>query len=167
MRYLVRPLRSKRQDGSVAVEAALVISLVLVPLIAFVLLFGRYFWYYTMAQKAAHDATLVMSTSPLGDIRSYAASTLANGVITSETDDIDQSTALTRVTTTECWYRIPANALFLQPFNCGITTATPVLVRTTVAMAVTDPLLGRLSESVLGGAALQITAQSSVRYVGR
>jgi Flp pilus assembly protein TadG len=167
MRYLVRPGRSQRQDGAVAVEAALIISLVLVPLMAFVLFFGRYFWYYTMAQKAVHDATLFMATAPLVDIRSNAASGLAASVIVSEIGDMDNRALSTRVTTTECWFRIPANAPFLSPFGCAINAATPVLVRTTLSVEVTDPFLTGLTESLLGGEPLYITAQSSVRYVGR
>jgi hypothetical protein len=167
MRYLARPRRSKRQDGSVAVEAALVISLILVPLMAFVLLFGRYFWYYTIARKASHDGALVMATAPLPDIRSQAASGLAANVIRSETGDVDDATLATLATTTECWYRIPANAPFLSPFGCNIITSTPVFVRTTVALAVTDPFLAPLTRSILGDAPLAISAQASVRYVGR
>lgn len=167
MNYLVHSLRPKRQDGSVAVEAAVVISLVLVPLMAFILLFGRYFWYYTVAQKAVHDGALFMATAPLVDIRSFAASGLATTVINSETGDMDEGTHSTLGSTTECWYRIPATSPFLQPFACNQGAAPPSMVRTSVVLAVSDPFFTPLTESLLGGAPLYITAQASVRYVGR
>lgn len=167
MSHLAHPLRARRQDGSVAVEAALIISLVLVPLLAFILFFGRFFWYYTVAQKATHDAALVMTSAPIVDIRSFGASTLALGVITSETADLDDGTLATLGTTTECWYRIPANSPFLQPFACSNAGANPVMVRTSALMQVSDPFFAPLTEILLGGASLQISAQSTVRYVGR
>lgn len=167
MRYHGRPLRPQREEGSVAVEAALVISLILVPLLAFIMLFGRYFWYYTMAQKAAHDATLIMATSPLADVRSFAASGLAASAINRGIADMDAKTRSTLGITTECWFRFPANAPFLQPFACNFASVTPALVRTTVAVSVTDPFLAPIINQTLGDGILQIGTQSSVRYVGR
>jgi Flp pilus assembly protein TadG len=167
MRQFAYPLRAQRQDGSVAVEAALIISLVLVPLLAFILFFGRFFWYYTVAQKAAHDAALVMATAPLVDIKSFGASNLALGVIEREIADMDDATLATKGSTAECWFRVPATAPFIQPFTCNLANFTPVMVRTSTAMTVTDPFFAPFTESLLGGASLQITAQSSVRYVGR
>ena len=166
MRYLSRPFSWQGQNGSVAVEAALVISLILVPLIAFILLFGRYFWYYTMAQKAVHDATLFMASASLADIRSNAAKGLAENIINWELADMDDSTLATVGPTSECWYRFPANAPYLTPLSCA-STMVPVLVRTSVLMTVSDPFLPKLTESLLGGEGLPIVAQSTVRYVGR
>ena len=156
----------KRQDGSVAVEAALVISLILVPLIAFILLFGRYFWYYTMAQKAVHDATLFMASAPLTDIRSNAAKGLSEKIMNWELSDMDDATLATVGPTTECWYRFPASAPYLTPLSCA-STMVPVLVRTSVLMTVSDPFLPKMTEALLGGEGLPIIAQSTVRYVGR
>jgi len=167
MRYLSPPARPRRQDGSVAVEAALIIALILVPLMAFILLFGRYFWYYTVAQKAVHDATLYMASAPLADIRSSGAPGLANHIIQSETADMDQTTRSTLGPTTECWFRFPANAPYLTPLACTTATMTPVLVRTSVSMTVVDPFLAPMTASLTGSDGLPIIAQSTMRYVGR
>jgi Flp pilus assembly protein TadG len=165
MKSLVHSLRPKRQDGSVAVEAALIISLILIPLIAFILLFGRYFWYYGMAQKAVHDAALVMARAPIADIRSKAASALAQSIIELETADMDDATRSTIDPTKECYYDFSSDSQPPTSFSCA-SPATPVIVRTSIFITVADPLLGPITESVLGGAALPIIVHSSVRYVG-
>lgn len=167
MRFLIPPARPRRQDGSVAVEAALIIALVLVPLMAFILLFGRYFWYYTVAQKATHDATLYLASASLADIRSSGAPGLAGKIVEREMGDLDATTRSTLGWTTECWFRFPATAPYLSPFPCSTNTMTPILVRTSLSMTVTDPFLSPMTNSLIGNDGLLIMAQGTMRYVGR
>lgn len=166
MRNPSHRIRSKRQRGSVAVEASLIITLILIPLLAFILLFGRYFWYYTVAQKAVHDATLYLASAPLADIRSNAASGLARRIIESETADLDTSTASTLAFTTECWFRIPANSANVAPFPCA-TNAVLAVVRVSVSMTVTDPFLSPFTQPTVGSDGFSIIAAAGMRYAGR
>jgi len=159
-------LAPTRDRGSVAVEAALIITLILIPLLAFILLFGRYFWYYTVAQKAAHDAAITLASSALVDIRSNAASALVAEMIGDALGDLDAATAGTVGYTTECWYRIPANSPNVMSFPCS-TNATPAMVRTSLSLTVSDPFLAPFTGPVLQTTGFTIATGATVRYVGR
>jgi Flp pilus assembly protein TadG len=166
MRYLSRSVALHRQKGAVAVEAALVTTFILLPLVAFILFFGRYFWYYTAAQKAVHDATLYLASAPLVDLRSNNAGTLSEGIIVSELADIDQTALSTKTVVIVCFYRIPASATFLSVFPCGIN-ATPVSVRASLSITVSDPFLAPFTGPIVGADGLIILAGATMRYVGR
>lgn len=167
MTGLYRSISIRRQDGSVAVEAAIIITLILVPLLAFILFFGRYFWYYTVAQKALHDATLSMASLPLADVRNGGAKALAQNIIDWELGDLDETTRSTVAASITCWYRFPANAVNLTEFGCNNATLTPVDVRASLIMTVSDPFLAPFTGPVAGLDGLPIIAQVSMRYVGR
>ena len=49
-----------KQRGVAAVEFALVLPIIVV-LLAFTIFFGRYFWHYNVALKAAHDAAITLA----------------------------------------------------------------------------------------------------------
>lgn len=166
MTHLSRPIAWQRQRGSVAVEAALIITFILLPLFAFTLFFGRYFWYYTVAQKAVHDATLYLASAPLADLRSNNAAALSEDIIGSGLSDMDQTTLATKGLSIGCFYRIPANAQFLSLFPCS-TNATPVVVRASLSMTVTDPLLSPFTGPIAGYEGISILAGATMRYVGR
>ena len=166
MKNICRRAASKRQRGSAAVEAAVIIPLILIPLLAFVLLLGRYFWYYTVAQKAVHDAVLSLATASPADIRSNAASGLALEIIRGDTADLDGTTASTLGFTTECWFRVPANSPFVSSFPCS-TNASLAMVRTNLSMTVTDPFLSGITDPILGRGGMTIMTGVTMRYVGR
>lgn len=59
------PQSTRRESGSVAVEFAVLMITVLIPLLAGALFFGRFYWHYTVAEKAAQDAArFVAAASP-------------------------------------------------------------------------------------------------------
>jgi hypothetical protein len=87
MKNICRHIALKGQRGSAAAQAALIIPLILVPLLAFVLLLGRYFWYFTVAQKAVHDTVLALATSSPADVRSNAASGLVRTILSMKVTD--------------------------------------------------------------------------------
>lgn len=164
MRQSCRRIGWRRQDGSIAVEAALTITLILAPLLTFMLLFGRYFWYYTAAQKAVHDATLSIANLPIADIRSGRAEDLAARIIDWETSDFDDATRSTRGPAVDCWYRYPSNARDLSRFNCNTAGLTPVVLRTSLTMLVSDPFLS----PVMGGeGGILLVTELSMRYAER
>lgn len=166
MKNICNRIGLKRQRGSAAVEAALIIPLILVPLLAFVLFLGRYFWYYTVAQKAVHDGALAMATSSPADIKSNAASGLALQIIRDETADLDETTTSTLGFTAECWFRVPANSPFVSSYPCS-TNASLAMVRMNLSMTVTDPFLSGVTGPVLGTDGLTIMTGVTMRYVGR
>lgn len=60
-----------RQRGAAAVELAILVS-VFAGIFAYVFFLGCYFWYYTAAQKAAHDAARYLSTVSEQEMRDRA-----------------------------------------------------------------------------------------------
>ena len=172
MRISSRRVAGKRQRGSAAVEAALIIPLILVPLFAFILLFGRYFWYYTVAQKTAHDAALYLASAPLADIRSNNASDLAKRIIEWETADLDPVT-LSNPPSIECRFRVPAHLpppkSSIQTFPCSSTNnnAKLAFVRVSLYMPVSDPFLSPLTAAAVGSNGLSILAAAEMGYVAR
>lgn len=59
------------QRGVAAVELAIILP-ILVVLLALPFYFGRLFWHYTVAEKAAHDAALYLSSIPVTEMKSQA-----------------------------------------------------------------------------------------------
>lgn len=148
-----------------AVEAAVCIGFILVPVLAFILLFGRYFWYYTVAQKAAHDAAVYMASAPLSEIKSSkGAAGLAGDIIGWETGDIDAVTGATIGTTVMCGYKL-AFSPNTQWFTCS-GSLTPIAIRAGVIMTVTDPFLSPITNAVWGADGIPVVAGVSMSYVG-
>lgn len=155
----------KSESGSVAVEAAACIGFILLPVLAFVLLFGRYFWYYTVAQKAAHDAAVYMAGAPLSEIKSgKGASGLAGDIIAWETGDLDADTSTTVGTTVMCGYKLGFST-DIQWFTCN-SSSTPVAIRTGVTMTVTDPFLSPVTNAIFGSDGIPILTGVSMSYAG-
>lgn len=165
MRYLCRRITWRNQRGSVAVEAALIITLILIPLLAFILFFGRYFWYYTVAQKAVHDATLILSGMHLTDIKNNSASAFVQGVVGHALSDLDQDTLSTNGVSLTCFYRVPANSQNLAIYPCTFN-ARPAAVRVAVAMIVEDPFLSPFTFPMIGADGINIFAGVTMNYRG-
>lgn len=165
MKTCFRHTARRFQRGVVAVEAAVIITLVLLPLLASCLFLGRYFWYYTVAQKAAHDAALYMSHAPLIEIKAPGtpAVVLANYIISAETADMDPSTAT--YPTAICEYKTNANASPIW-MNCnGIYT--PLRIRAGVAMSVSDPFFTAITWAFTNGEPIPISTDATMNYNGR
>lgn len=58
---------ARRQRGVAAIEFSIILPLMMV-LIAFTFYFGRMFWHYTVAHKAAHDAATIVAMARLAEI---------------------------------------------------------------------------------------------------
>jgi len=64
MRQTFRAIRRQSERGSVAVEAAIVLSFLAIFVTLPSMLWAFYFYQYSAAQKAVHDAALYLSTAP-------------------------------------------------------------------------------------------------------
>lgn len=162
MKQLSFPATRKSQDGAVAVEAAVCIALVLVPLLAFILFFGKFYWYYTAGQKAVHDAALYLATAPIGEIRNLSAEGLANDILAQETADFDPTT--TTEPSVDCGY--PRGASQTVYRQCT-STGTPTSVQTTINLTISDPFLGPIISATTGNDSITILIVSQMPYVGR
>jgi Flp pilus assembly protein TadG len=153
------------ERGAVAVEAALVMAFILVPLLGCCLFLGRYFWYYTVAQKAAHDAALYMAVAPLNEVKSVAASTLAQQIIAEETADISSDDTPVYGSGI-CGYKLSSTSSYITFLPC-IPNRVPAAVRTGVALTVTDPFWGAITGPIFNVTGLDITVATTMTYGGR
>ena len=153
------------QRGSVSIEAAVCITFILLPLMPVVLLFGRYFWYYTVAQKAAHDAGLYMASAPLSEVKGSSAAGMANDIINWETSDLDLATKGTLVPTAICGYKLSQSSSYISWFTCN-SSYTPTQVRAGVVATIKDPFLGTITNTLWGLDGIAISAGVTMRYVG-
>ncbi|OON60726.1 hypothetical protein B0920_17345 [Massilia sp. KIM] len=147
------------QEGAVAVEAAVCITFVLLPLFVLVFVFGNFFWYYTAVQKSVHDAALYMSAAPLAEIKNKAAEELARDIQFHETADFRLGATLE--SSIECGYPI-GNSSFVLYARCN-TTNTPVAVQAMTSMTVPQPFFF----DFMGNESINIIVFSQMPYVGR
>jgi Flp pilus assembly protein TadG len=155
------------ERGSVAVEAALVLPILLLFLGLPSVLLAFYFRQYTAAQKAVHDAALYLSTAPriemttAGPDGNFAALTLASKIVAKEMAGIvADGTPVTP--DIYCIYRVAATTPTkpCTPAMLRIDTQTLLRFDVGINLPYINPLTGREVE------ALYISSVASVRYLG-
>jgi Flp pilus assembly protein TadG len=149
----------RRQRGVAAVEFALVLP-ILMLLLAVTLFFGRLFWHYTVAQKAAHDAALMLANATrleigtskpdLGDIE---ISKLAAAVAAEEIAELNPGVGRPRV------------EVYCDQAAC-VGDAVPNQVRVLIRMRMYDIFLGGFSDNIGGNEGIWLHADVRVPYVG-
>jgi Flp pilus assembly protein TadG len=139
-KYSLTMRQSER--GAVAVEAALCTMLILLPVVFFMFIFGKFFWYYTASQKAIHDATFYMARAPLVDIQARTAEVLALGIISQEIADFMPDTITEP--TINCGYKV-GNSINFR--NCLTTGNPPVAVSASINLTVSNPFHAALNPS--------------------
>jgi hypothetical protein len=155
-----------RERGSVAVEFALLFVLVLVPLLAGALFFGRFFWHYTVAEKAAHDAARFLATASPTELKTVGPSGeaailgAAKALAQAEISELNPSPTYPPLVYVYC------DAGPCLPFP---TAPLPQKVSVYVTMSVQDPFLSGLTALFSGDGndlAIQIDATGNSYYVG-
>lgn len=162
MKHPLTSVMPKRQEGSVAVEAALCMTFILVPLFYFVLLFGKYHWYYTAAQKAVHDAALYMATAPLSEIKGGGSVGLAMDIMVKETSDFSGDTTINP--SILCSYRFP-NSTFSFWAPCD-NLNTPIAVQAAMSLNIVHPFFKPITSAVTGNDSINLWALSQMAYAG-
>ena len=151
------------QRGAAAVEAAIIMAIILVPVLAYVLFFGRYFWYYSVAQKAAHDAVLYMASAPVNEMKGTTGMALSQQIIADEAADLDASTAV--YPSAACGYKLSPNSSYLSFVPCFPGKA-PNAVQASVFMTVNDPFFPALTSAFTGSDGVSIMVAATMPYVG-
>lgn len=143
------------------VTAAICIAVILVPLLFFIFSFGRFFWHYTVVQKAVHDATLYMAKAPLSEVRSGEATRMANFIIERETAELDSATRV--APWSQCGYRVNANSFYMGFGGCDNPNAVPFAVQTNAFMTVSDPFYFGSNQS----GEIQFLLITTMRHAGK
>jgi hypothetical protein len=157
----------RRQRGAAAVELALLIPVLLVLLTA-PLLLAWYFWHYTVAQKAAHDAALFLSRASLLEMRTLGpngqvpSTLIARSIADQELAQLGLGTNVP-APSVECEYAGVPNTSFR---DCS-GVETPVGVKVSIVIPLTAPILPDLIGLYAGeGDGLLVKADIRMTYVG-
>jgi len=155
---------SLRRRGSVAVECAIVLP-VLLLLISSLLFFARVFWCYTVAQKAAHDGARFLATTTLREItpsstgNDVPVALVAEKIARDEVAELNPGAGIG--VEVLCYQGTPT------PYwgHCfGIDVPKEVLVRVTVP--VMDSFFDPFTEFFTDGNPIVLRAVMATHYVG-
>lgn len=150
-----RHFRQPSERGAAAVELALILP-ILVSMLVFSLLIGRFLWHYTAAQKAAQDGARYLSTISEQEMREE---TLA-----AEAVDVTRQIVRAEIAELNPGAALPAIIISCGEDPCiGIRNLPlPETVRVTVRMGFFD-VLGLIDTGRYG---IPINATAEMRYVG-
>lgn len=143
--------------GSIAVEMALILPLFLI-LLAGPLYMARAAWFYSVGQKAAHDATRYMATATQAELRTGGGGfnearvpAIARWIAQQELGEI-----------------VPFTDSIVITILCdgdGCSALTPNKVRAGIKITLHDRLLGGLTMGYLGSADMTMNSDVTMRYV--
>jgi len=150
MKTPTRRTATRRVQGGVAVEMAIVLP-IMATLITGLIWFAQVFWYYSVMQKAAYDAARLLSTATPIEITTPGASNTAAPIAQLVSAMVVERTSVMN-TIQEAKY-IEVNCDFS---TCGLTV--PSTVRVAVRMRMPFPILEQSS--------LTLTADVTMRYAG-
>lgn len=158
MRQLKIRFRRRAEKGSIAVETALCLPLLILFLVV-PLFLARAFWYYSVAQKAAHDGARFLANAAqlemvLGDGAggsNLPVAVLAEAIVNAELDEIKPGLV-----------RYTVSAL-CDGDTCG--DEVPQTVRISVRLRIRDEIFGAFDE-YFGEDPLLLEARVTMRYVG-
>lgn len=145
-----------RQRGAAAVELAIIIPVLLIFL-QLSLFPARYFWHYTVAQKAAQDAARYLSTISPAEMRvgklAQAAAATASDIATRELADLNPGQGGAPKVVIQCGTD-PCNGVGALPL--------PDTVRVHVTMDMFDDIFFTVDTQY----GMPISADVVMRYVG-
>lgn len=157
MMPLMRVAR-QTERGSAAVEAAAVLP-ILVFILAAVLFVARYFWYYTAAEKAAHDAARYLATVSQREIKTPgsggggpAVLQIAHDIAWQETSEIKSDYP-------------PFISVDCKPQPCSGFNV-PTKIRVFIQVPVTDPFFSAFTSDFAGEEGFLLTTDVTMPYVG-
>ena len=149
---------SSWQRGVAAVELAIILP-ILVALLAVPFFFGRVFWHYAVAEKAAHDAARYLSSVPVTEMKSQARIAavvdVSRQIYDLETADLNPGI-------------YPAT----PTFQCGGIACAGLLVPDTVRVTVQMRVFADFLTSLTGDftdeeGGIVLTADVTLPYVGK
>jgi hypothetical protein len=148
------PAPPRRQRGVAAVEAAIVLP-ILILFLTFPIFFARCYWHYTAAQKAAQDAARYLSTVPAQEMRSKklakAAAAIALEIAQKEIAELAPGTT------------IDDPQVYCDESLCGTFPGKlPGTVHVLLNFGVVDNIFGVVDTGRYG---FQITADVTMPYV--
>jgi Flp pilus assembly protein TadG len=161
------PQLRRNESGSVAIEFAAVFATILIPLLVAALFFGRFFWHYTVAEKAAHDAARFLASASPTELKTQCQNPYYDACVVSAA----RALARTEIAELSPGSTIPQVSVECDDQTCLVDkkSALPKVVNVYVRMTVEDPFLTSLSSAFSGDGSeisIQIDATGRSYYVG-
>jgi Flp pilus assembly protein TadG len=132
---------------------------ILLVFLAVPIFFARVFWYYSVAQKAAHDATRFLSTATQVEMRTQGVgygeapmAGIARAIAVAEIQEI-----------------MPVMSAVTIDVQCDLNTCglgVPQTVRVAVRMRFKDDILDTITSGFYGPDGLLLAGDLTMRYVG-
>lgn len=148
----------RTERGSVAVEAAVILP-VLILFLAVPLFLARIFWYYSVAEKAAHDSARFLSQASRVEILGPGNGAkpgvvgIAEAIIDAELAEIRPGLVGTSPT------------ILCEGYTCD-GLSVPADVRVAIRIRVRDEIFGPITDPIFGEDGLLLTADVTMRYAG-
>ena len=158
---MIKSRRQARQymQGSVAVEFAFLLPVMIIMLAA-PLLFGRVFWHYTVAQKAAQNAVRFLAAANPAEIRTPGAggteapiAAVARAIVMAEIAELHPGPYAPVV-------NVLCDALICDGFQI------PAKVTVSVRMPVYDEFFSGITSIFTGGDQILLKPVATTSYVG-
>lgn len=151
---------NRKERGSAAIEFALILPM-LVVLLAFTLLFGRLFWHYTVALKAAHDAATFLAMSRIPEV----------SINKTDLGEIEVARIAKSIAVTEVAELNPGNgAKPIVEVNCDryqcVGQKVPDEISVMVRMKMFDSFLSGITDEIAGSEGIWLVAEVRMPYVG-
>lgn len=149
----------RKERGSAAVEAAIVLP-ALILFLAVPLFLARIFWYYSVAEKAAHDGARFLSQATRLEIQASSGGAepavvgLTKAIVNDELDGIRPG--LVGATP----------SVLCDGLICG-GLSIPSTVRVAVQIRIRDEVFGFVTDPLFGGDGLLLTADVTVHYAAQ
>lgn len=158
---MIRARRPARQhmQGSVAVEFAFVLPVMIIMLAA-PLLFGRIFWHYTVAQKAAQNAVRFLAAANPAEIRTPGA-----GGTEAPIAAVARAIVMAEIAELHPGPYPPVVDVLCDGGTCA-GFQIPVRVTVRVSMPMYDEILGDITSTFTGGDQILLNPVATTNYVG-
>jgi hypothetical protein len=154
-----RRLFRRSSRGSVAIEMAVILPLML-ALLSVPLFYARVFWFYSVAQKAAHDSARYMTSVTQAEMRTPGTG-FGEPKFVAVGRWIAQQELTELVPLTD---GIPID-IQCDPGPCGI--GVPRTVRVKVGIALHDMLLDSMTSDYLGATDIALIGDVTMAYANR
>lgn len=155
----MRRFHKRTEKGSIAVETIFCLPLLILFLVV-PLFLARIFWYYSVAQKAAHDGATFLANVPRTEIVAAEGSDgsplpvalLAQSIVNAEIDEIKPGLV-----------RYTVSAL-CDLDTCGFEV--PKTIRVSVRLSMRDEIFPAFTTELFGEDPFPLEARVTMQYVG-
>jgi hypothetical protein len=154
-----RRQRRFSDKGTASVEMAIVLP-VLLLFLAVPLFFARVFWFYSVSQKAAHDAARVLSTATQLEMKAQG----------SGFSEAPMAALARQIATEEMKEIIPALSGLIIDVQCDLSTCgivVPQTVRVKVLIKIKDPFFSAITDELTGSDAFILASDVTMSYAGQ